>query len=101
MTATAERVLRQIQAPPTTDLLELRERVNTLVDKQQPPACRNSTFGSEAEFGVVLGEVIGCTEGRGLTDLLLMERASEREREHLRQQAWLRVPAKASNDSKS
>lgn len=84
MTATAERVLKEIKNLPPDDLIAVWTQVKSLVD--HIPAAPDTAVSSRANSDAFMAiqALYGCFKGRNLSAALLRERARERAHEEAR-----------------
>lgn len=81
MTATAERVLREIRQLPPAERNEIWEELRHLVLDLSAPSATDLPQVSNEEFEAALEEVTGCTSGSGSLERLLQDRQRDRDRE--------------------
>lgn len=90
MTATANRVLKEIRALPAPELRLVWQEVNAMMlQLEPPPILAPAETASREEIMAALDRLTGCTAGSRSLPRLLDERHREREREASELQTYL------------
>src|SRR5438477_4099543 len=89
MTATAERVLRDIRSLPANELRTVWQQVNSLVAELDAPPVVQPPESTPEQFRAAIKSLHGCCKGNNSLQRLLDERARERDQEEAELQAYL------------